>query len=71
MIDTGGYKYHPSIKINDKNATLDEIYVSPLGHLMVKVYLPEKKIWNTYNVGKWEKVILPLIKEKKLDKWTV
>ncbi len=70
MIDSMGYKSHPPIKINNKDANLDEIYVSPLGHLMIKVFFPEKKIWNTYNIGKWEKVILPLIKEKK-DKWTV
>ena len=64
MTPTSGYKSNPPIKINDKNATLDEIYVSPLGHLMVKVYFPSTRIWNTYNVGEWSDIILPLIKEK-------
>ena len=64
MNDNNGYKSHPTININDKKALVDEIYVSPLGHLMVKVFFPERKIWSTYNIGKWEEIILPMIKEK-------
>ena len=64
MNDGSGYKSYPPININDKEAILDEIYVSPLGHLMVKVFFPERKIWTTYNIGKWEEIIMPKIKEK-------
>ncbi len=70
MIDNCGYKSHPEIQINDEEATLDEIYVSPLGHLMVKVFFPKKKVWSTYNIGKWENIILPQM-EEKIDKWKV
>jgi hypothetical protein len=64
MNDVSGYKSHPPININDKEAILDEIYVSPLGHLMVKVFFPERKVWTTYNIGKWREIIMPKIKEK-------
>ena len=29
----------------------DEIYISELGHIMVKVYNIELKVWTTYNFG--------------------
>ena len=33
---------------------------------MIKFYKESNKTWNTYNVGKWKEVILPLI-EKKIN----
>ena len=65
------YKATPPVKINDKDAIVDEIYIAPLGHLMVKLYFPDKKVWTTYNIGEWKNIILPHIKEKEIEKWTV
>ena len=53
------YKHLPKFTIEEKEALLEEIYISPLGHLMVKFYLPTSKIWRTFNIGKWEDIIIP------------
>jgi len=58
------YKSFPTLNINGEEAVIDEIYIAPLGHLMIKFYLEKNKTWTTYNVGRWKEVILPLIEEK-------
>jgi len=58
------YKSFPSLKLKGENVIIEEIYIAPLGHLMIKFYKENNKTWNTYNVGRWKEVILPLIEEK-------
>jgi hypothetical protein len=58
------YKSFPKLNIEGEDVILEEIYIAPLGHLMIKFYKESNKTWNTYNVGKWKEVILPLIEEK-------
>ncbi len=60
------YKSFPKLNIKGEDVILEEIYIAPLGHLMIKFYKESNKTWNTYNVGKWKEVILPLI-EKKIN----
>lgn len=59
MINKHSYKSFPQVCIEEEDALLEEIYVSPLGHLMVKFYLPTTKIWRTFNIGKWGDVLGP------------
>lgn len=42
------------IKTPNGFGTLDKIYVSELGFLMVKVYFPDTKTFTTYNVDNLE-----------------
>jgi len=58
------YKSFPKLNITGEDVVIEEIYIAPLGHLMIKFYKESNKSWNTYNVGKWTEVILPLIEEK-------
>ena len=58
------YKSLPKLNIMGEDVILEEIYVAPLGHLMIKFYKESNKTWSTYNLGEWKEVILPLIKEK-------
>lgn len=58
------HKLFPQLILKDEEHILEEIYVSPLGHLMVKFYRPLNKTWSVYNIGKWENELLPLIKNK-------
>lgn len=32
-------------------AEVENVFISELGFLMLKVYLPEQKVWTTYNIG--------------------
>lgn len=58
------YKSFPTLNINGEEVLIDEIYIAPLGQLMIKFYREKNKTWITYNVGRWKEVILPLIEEK-------
>ena len=58
------YKSFPPLHLNGEDVIIEEIYIAPLGHLMIKFYKENNKTWNTYNVGRWEEIILPLIEEK-------
>lgn len=58
------YKSFPTINVEGEDVVIEEIYISPLGHLMIKFYKEKNKTWNTYNLGRWKEVILPLIEEK-------
>ena len=54
-----GYKGYPKFNIGEREGILEEIYVSPLDHIMVKFYYPHNKTWTTINIGKLEEIILP------------
>ena len=58
------YKSLPKLNIEGEDVILEEIYIAPLGHLMIKFYKERNKTWTTYNLGEWKEVILPLIEEK-------
>ena len=45
---------------------MEEIYIAPLGHLMIKFYDEDKRTFHTFNVGLWKDVLLPIM-EKKID----
>jgi len=60
------YQSYPQIRINGNLRIIEEIYISPLGHLMVKFYDEKKKMFNTFNLGLWEDVLKPIM-ENKMD----
>jgi hypothetical protein len=35
-------------------ATLVEVYITELGHLMAKIYYPKEKVWLNYRIGNLE-----------------
>ena len=51
------------IEIDGKTGIIEQIYITELQYLMVKVYFPDRKIWISYNMGKFYDV-LPLEKIK-------
>ena len=60
------YQLYPEVIINGNLRIIDEIYIAPLGHLMIKFYDEERKTYNTYNLGLWKDVLLPVM-ENKMD----
>lgn len=46
-----GVKPRPEIIIDGERYTLEDIFISELGYLMVRIYSPEKKFYTTYNLG--------------------
>jgi len=60
------YQLYPEVRINGNLRIIDEIYIAPLGHLMIKFYDEERKTYNTSNLGLWEDVLLPIM-ENKMD----
>ncbi len=58
------YQLYPEVRINGNLRIVDEIYIAPLGHLMIKFYKPLNKTWSVYNIGKWEEELLPHIQDK-------
>jgi len=60
------YQSYPKIRIEGRVRTIEEIYIAPLGHLMIKFYDEDKKTYHTSNLGLWENVLLPTI-ENKMD----
>ena len=41
----------------DGKATLVEVYLTELGHLMAKVYHPKEKVWTNYKIGEISNLI--------------
>ncbi len=60
------YQLYPKLKINGEWRIIEEIYIAPLGHLMIKFYDEERKTFHTTNVGLWEEVLVPMM-ENKMD----
>jgi len=60
------YQLYPKLRIDGAPRIIEEIYIAPLGHLMVKFFNEEKKTSHTYNLGLWEDVLLPVM-ENKMD----
>ena len=46
-----GVKPRPEIIIEGEKYTLEDIFISELGYLMVRIYSLEKKVYTTYNLG--------------------
>ena len=40
------YQLYPEVIINGNLRIIDEIYIAPLGHLMIKFYDEERKTYN-------------------------
>ncbi len=60
------YQLYPKLEINGELRSIEEIYIAPLGHLMIKLYDEERKTFHTTNLGLWEDVLVPII-ENKMD----
>ena len=60
------YQLYPKLRIDGAPRIIEEIYIAPLGHLMVKFFNEEKKTSHTYNLGLCEDVLLPVM-ENKMD----
>lgn len=46
--------FKPRLKLNNKEFDIEEVFVSELGYLMVRLYNPEEKVYTTYNLGVFE-----------------
>jgi hypothetical protein len=46
-----GVKPRAEIIIGEEKYTLDDIFISELGYLMVRIYSLEKRVYTTYNLG--------------------
>ncbi len=46
-----GAKPRPEIIIHGEKYLLEDIFISELGYLMVRIYSPDKKNFTTYNLG--------------------
>lgn len=44
----------PTKMKNSKKYKIEEIFISELGYLMVKLYNNEKKVFTTLNLGNWK-----------------
>ncbi len=57
-------------------ATLTEVYITELGHLMAKIYYSKDKIWVNYRIGSFEdlartvdiELLTPISKKIKIKK---
>lgn len=41
------------IEINGRPGIIEQIYITELEYLMIKVYFPKEKIWVRYSLGKY------------------
>jgi hypothetical protein len=46
-----GVKPRPEIIIDGEKYLLEDIFISELGYLMIKIYSIDKKVFTTYNLG--------------------
>ena len=46
--------FKPRLKLNNKEFDVEEVFVSELGYLMVRLYNSEEKVYTTYNLGVFE-----------------
>lgn len=60
------YQSYPNLNVDGKKRTLEEIYIAPLGHLMVRFFDETNKTTHTYNLGLWEDVLFPIM-ENQMD----
>jgi hypothetical protein len=44
----------PRLKLNNKEFDVEDVFISELGYLMVRLFCPEGKIFTTYNLGTFE-----------------
>jgi hypothetical protein len=44
-------KIRPKLNLNEKEFEIEEVFISELGYLMVKLFCPEDKIFVTHNFG--------------------
>jgi|688.fasta_scaffold00022_21 hypothetical protein len=53
MENRPGSKPKPSLVMDGEKYIIDDIFISELGYLMVKLYSREKKTYTTYNLGNY------------------
>jgi len=44
-------KIQPKLNLNDKEYRVEEVFISELGYLMVRLFCPSDKIYVTHNFG--------------------
>ena len=44
-------KIQPKLNLNDKEYEVEDIFISELGYLMVRLFCPGDKIYTTHNFG--------------------
>ena len=44
-------KIRPKLNLNEKEFEIEEVFISELGYLMVKLFCPSDKIFVTHNFG--------------------
>lgn len=52
--------------MSKKKYKIDQILVSELGFLMLRLYIKKEKRWTSINLGKWEEVLSPAIKKANI-----
>ena len=45
----------PNVIVDGKEITIENFYISELGYLMLKTYIPEEKVFKTFNLGMYIK----------------
>lgn len=50
-------KVQPTIKIKNVEYKVEDIYITELGYLMVKVFNEKEKVWTNHNLGMWDEVL--------------